>query len=52
MNRVQYRKEALKAALSVVLCIYFALLFGWEKAYWSVIVIVVLSVTRHFRTPF
>lgn len=48
MNRVQYRKEALKAALSVVLCIYFALLFGWEKAYWSVIVIVVLSGNETF----
>ena len=36
-------KKTFSAVLSIALCIYISLLLGWEKANWSVMVVVVLA---------
>nr|WP_122080917.1 FUSC family protein [Vibrio coralliirubri] len=41
-------KEAIKAALSIVISICLALWFGWEKPYWAAIAVAVMALNESF----
>ncbi|NMV23396.1 FUSC family protein, partial [Vibrio parahaemolyticus] len=45
-------KEAIKAALSIVIAICLALWFQWEKPYWAAIAVAVMALYVSFaRSP-
>ena len=39
-------KDAIKAALSIVIAICLALWFGWEKPYWAAIAVAVMTLNE------
>ncbi|OEF94936.1 FUSC family protein [Vibrio splendidus] len=41
-------KDAIKAALSIVIAICLALWFGWEKPYWAAIAVAVMALNESF----
>ncbi|MDF5312032.1 aromatic acid exporter family protein, partial [Vibrio parahaemolyticus] len=41
-------KEAIKAALSIVVAICLALWFQWEKPYWAAIAVAVMALNESF----
>ncbi|HCG5516570.1 TPA: FUSC family protein, partial [Vibrio parahaemolyticus] len=41
-------KEAIKAALSIVVAICLALWFQWEKPYWTAIAVAVMALNESF----
>ncbi len=41
-------KEAIKAALSIVIAICLALWFQWEKPYWAAIAVAVMALNESF----
>ncbi|XNH06186.1 aromatic acid exporter family protein [Vibrio cyclitrophicus] len=41
-------KDAIKAALSIVIAICLALWFGWEKPYWAAIAVAVMTLNESF----